>query len=144
MPCRRSAGRPVQCLAVSSPAVAGGPQALPRGSYQIMRAAADAYARSQGAGDDDKNKGSSVTPPKGSSITPPTPTPPTGAAAEAYARSQGAGDEDENKGSSATSPTPSTPASSPPKEQSSSASTSDVSHLLPRPPAMQACHAIAQ
>ena len=78
MPCRRSAGRPVQCLAVSSPALAGGLQALPRGSYQIMRAAADAYARSQGAGDDDdKNKGSSETP-SPAPITPsPAPTTPS-------------------------------------------------------------------
>ena len=74
-PCRRSAGRPVQCLAVSSPAVAGGLQALPRGSYHIMRAAADAYARSQ-RGDDDENKSSSETP-----STPPS-TPPSSAPKE--------------------------------------------------------------
>ena len=105
-------GRPVQCLAVSSPAVAGGLQALPRGSFQIMRAAADAYARSQGAGDDDdKNKGSSETP------SPAPSTPPTAA--------------------------PSTPPTAPPKEQSSSASTSDVSHLMARLSGVQACHAIA-
>ena len=74
MPCRRSVGRLVQCLAVSSPPVAGGVQALPRGSYQIMRAAADAYARSQGAGDDDENKGGSEalsTPPTTHPSSPP-------------------------------------------------------------------------
>lgn len=51
--------------------MAGGLQALPkRGSYQLARAAADAYARSQSGGDDDEGSSSK---PEIASPAPPSP-----------------------------------------------------------------------
>lgn len=64
----------MQCSVVSVPAIAGGLQVLPkRGSYHIMRAAADAYAKSMGAGDDDEgSSGTPSTPPSTPSSSPPS------------------------------------------------------------------------